>query len=101
MIPALLTRMSIGPRRLLDLVEEGGEAGAVGDVEGKADGAVAELGGGSLGGAGVEIADRDDDALAASARASAWPMPRAPPVTTATLPLSERGVLDMTSIISD
>ena len=49
MIPALLTRMSIGPSSLLDLVEEGGEGGAVGDVEGEADRAGAELGRGGLG----------------------------------------------------
>src|SRR3954454_13155047 len=36
----------------------------------------------------------------ASARAMACPMPRAPPVTTATLPLRERGVLDMSSIMA-
>src|SRR4051794_38816701 len=36
----------------------------------------------------------------ARARAMAWPMPRAPPVTTATLPLRERGVLDIPSIMA-
>src|SRR4051812_20843810 len=36
----------------------------------------------------------------ARARAMAWPMPRAPPVTTATLPLRERGVLDIRSIMA-
>ena len=49
---------------LLDLVEEGGEAAPVGHVEGEADRAVGELGGGGLGGGGVEIADGDHDPLA-------------------------------------
>ena len=64
MIPALLTRMSIGPEPPLDVVEEGGEAGEVGDVEVQADDGVAELGGGALGGLAVDVADRDADALA-------------------------------------
>ena len=63
MIPALLTRMSIGPEAALDVVEEGGEAGEVGDVERQADDGVAELGGGALRGLAVDVADRDADAL--------------------------------------
>jgi hypothetical protein len=51
------------PEAALHLVEEGGEAGAVGDVQRQPDRAAAELGRCSLGGAGVEIADRDDDSL--------------------------------------
>ena len=51
MIPALLIEDVDRAEPPLDLVEERGEAGAVGDVEGEADRAVAELGGGGLGGA--------------------------------------------------
>jgi hypothetical protein len=47
----------------LDVVQEGGEAGQVGDVEGEPDDRVAELGGGALRGLAIDVADRHADAL--------------------------------------
>ena len=73
MIPALLTSDVERAELALDVVEEGGEAGAVGDVEGEADRAAAELGGGGLGGGEVDVADRHAGARAARAP---WRSPR-------------------------
>ena len=64
MIPALLTSTSTGPRRPLDLVQEGGEAGKVGHVEVQPDGVAAQLRGGALGGLAVDVADGDAHPLA-------------------------------------
>ena len=64
MIPALLTRMSTGPSRPSTVVEEGGEAGSVGDVERQPERRAPELGRGGLGGRHVDVADRDAGALA-------------------------------------
>ena len=52
------------PEPALDLVQEGGEAGAVGHVEREAHGVGPELGGRGLRGGGVDVADRHAAALA-------------------------------------
>ena len=64
MIPALLIDHVERAELALGLVEEGGEGGAVGDVERQRDGAAAELRRGLLGQRQVEVADRDAAALA-------------------------------------
>ena len=74
----------------LDLVEEGGEARAVGDVDGRASGAAAEPAARALGAAASTSPIATCAPSATSARASARPMPRPPPVTTATLPARAR-----------
>ena len=51
------------PEPALDVVEERGEAGKVGDVERQPDDRVAELGGGALRRLAVDVADRDTHAL--------------------------------------
>ena len=62
----------------LGLVEEGGEGGAVGDVERQRDGPAAERRRGLLGQRQVEVADRDRQPLRTSAVAVALPIPGRP-----------------------
>ena len=79
---------------LLDLVQEVGEAGPVGDVERQTDGPAAEF---------SAVCSASSDSMspiatrapwAISAAAVARPIPRAPPVIATTFPASERGALD-------
>ena len=87
-MPALVTRISIGPSSLADLVERVVDGGAVGDVDRGAERlrpAAAEVGGGLLGGVDVEVEHRDPvPAVGEVLRRSTSPIPDAPPVTTAT-----------------
>ena len=87
------------PQPPLDLVEEGGEAGPVGDVERAGPSAPPPSSSAAASrrrrASTSPIATRQPSL--ASASASALPMPRPPPVTTATLPCSERGCLAMAS----
>ena len=84
------------PQPALDVVEEGAEAGEVGHVERQADDRVAELGRGAPPRPrGRRRRSRRGRPSRSGASVIARPMPRAPPVTTAVLPLSERGCLAM------
>ena len=63
MIPGVVDEHVERAEAVLDLVEERGEAGAVGHVERQADGAGAELLGSALGERGIDVADRDSGTL--------------------------------------
>ncbi len=64
MIPALLMRMSIGPRRCSTSSRKAVKPGRSVTSRARPIEPLSQLGGGGLGGAGVEIADGDDDPLA-------------------------------------
>ena len=64
MIPALLTRTSIGPSSFSAASRKRSNERRLGDVELEGDAAAAELGRGLLGEREVEVADRDPGAAA-------------------------------------